>query len=339
MFIRTRTALSVLPVAAIAAIGFSVGPGSLMIADEAAAQTRITIKGGQIRGAFNRTASAWAAYVTKNLDGLSASAEASAGSLDNTRSVNAGNAEFGVAFASDLYQGYRGEGSFRKAHENIRGLTFLFGSVGHFVVPAGSDIKRLEDIAGKTISMGGPGSGSAKSLTALLKHVGLWGKFDPVYAGKKSPDQLKNGKIAAYNWHPGLGNAMIRDTATAMKIRFIDMHASAQASGFYEKYPYFGPTRIPAGTYPNVDVDTETFGTGTLMIANKDVPAGTVHRILTAMFSEDGKKFLLSSAGKVSAQMTRENAFRTMTIPLHAGALKFWQEQGVTIPAALPTAN
>lgn len=302
-------------------------------ATDAAAQTRITIKGGQVNGAFNRTASAWAAYVSKNVDGLSATAEASAGSLDNTRTVNSGEAAMGIAFASELYQGYRGEGSFKKPQTSIRGVTFLFGSVGHFVVPADSDIKKLEDIAGKTISMGGPGSGSAKSLTALLQHAGLWGKFKPVYAGKKSPAQLKNGKVAAYNWHPGLGNAMIRDTATSMKIRFIDMDATARKSGFYDKYPYFSTTKIPAGVYPNVDVDTATFGTGTLMITNKDVPAETVYRIVSAIYSADAKKFLVSAAGKTANQMTTANAFRTMTIPLHAGAQKFFTEKGVSIPA------
>lgn len=182
-----------------AIIAVAVASTTALVSVDAVAQTRITIKGGQVNGAFNRTASAWAAYVSKNVAGVSATAEASAGSLDNTRTVNSGEAEMGIAFASELYQGYRGVGSFKKKQANIRGITFLFGSVGHFVVPADSDIKKLEDIAGKTISMGGPGSGSAKSLTALLKHAGLWGKFKPVYAGKKSPAQLKNGKVAAYN--------------------------------------------------------------------------------------------------------------------------------------------
>ena len=318
------------------AMAFAVGMGTaITVGDVAAADTRITIKGGQVRGAYNRTASAWSIYLSKNVSGVKATAEASAGSLDNIRAVNGGQAEMGMVFASDLYQAYRGEGSFKKPHKDVRALTFLFGSVGHFVVPASSDIKSLDDIKGKTISMGGPGSGSAKSLTALLKHVGLWGKFKPVYAGKKSPEALKNGKISAYNWHPGLGNAMIRDTATAMKIRFIDMDAPAKKSGFYKKFPYFGPTMIPAGVYPNVDVDTATFGTGSLMIASKNLPAETVYQILKAVYSKDGKAFLISSAGKVNKQMTKENAFRTVTAPLHPGAVKFWKEQGKTIPAEL----
>lgn len=313
------------------AVAALVGPApSVALAD-----TFIAIKGGQVRGAFNRTATAWAAHVTDTVGGINASAEASAGSLDNIRTLQSGDAEFGVAFASDVYSAYRAEDPFDAAQDKLRAATFLFGSVGHFVVPADSDIQTLDDIRGKTISMGGPGSGSAKSLTTLLNHVGLWGAFDDVYAGRKSPEELQNGKIDAYNWHPGLGNAMIRDTAASMPIRFIDMHAAAQASGFYEAFPYFGPTVIPAGVYPGVDVDTPTFGTGTLMMTHSDVSEDVVYNVLSAVYSDAGKEFLISSAGQVAAEMTFENATRTITVPMHPGAVRFFEEKGVAVPDEL----
>ena len=139
-------------------------------------------------------------------------------------------------------------------------MTYLFGSVGHLLLPAKSSVKTVYDLKGKTLSMGGPGSGSAKNLTNLLKHLGIWGSFKAVYLGRKSPEAMRNGKIIGYNWHPGLGNAMSRDTATMMWIRFINMDAPARKSGFYKKFPYYGPTVIPAGVYPNVNVDTPRSG-------------------------------------------------------------------------------
>ena len=304
-----------------------------------AADTFISIKGGQVNGAFNRTATAWAAHSSETVDGVRASAEASAGSLDNLRTLSSGEAEMGVAFASDVYSAFRGEEPFDSPLDNVRAVTFLFGSVGHFVVPADSDIQSLKDIAGKTISLGGPGSGSAKSLTALLEHAGLWEGFSPVYSGRSSPEELKNGKIAGYNWHPGLGNAMIRDTAASMDVRFVDMDVTARESGFYDAFPYYGPTAIPAGTYPGVDVDTATFGTGTLMMSHSGVDADLVYNMLSAMYSDAGKEFLLSAAGQSSKEMTLEAALRTVTVPLHAGAVRFFEENGVEIPAELKPAD
>ncbi|MEE9274341.1 MAG: TAXI family TRAP transporter solute-binding subunit [bacterium] len=301
----------------------------------ASAQKRVTIKGGQIRGAFNRWTSAWAIFLTKEIKGVQVSSESSTGSPENVRAVDSGSVEMGLVFASDLYQSYRGQGQFKKPHKNIRVLTYLFGSVGHFLAPASSGFKKLEDIKGKVVSMGGPGSGSAKNLTMLLKHMGLWGKFKPVYLGRKSPAALRNGKIAAYNWHPGLGNAMIRDTASMMKIRFIDMNEPAKKTGFYKKFPFFGTMTIPAGLYPNVNVDTKTFGTGSIMTANKNLSADLVYNILKLIYSKKGKDYLLSAAGKVTKQMTKGNAFNFVTVPLHPGAARFWKEQGKTVPSEL----
>jgi TRAP transporter TAXI family solute receptor len=301
----------------------------------ASAQKRITMKGGQIRGAYNRWTSAYAVYLTKELPGIQVSSESSTGSSENVRSVNSGAVELALTFSSDSYLGWRGQAHFKKPQKNLRTMTYLFGSVGHLLVPANSSIKKIEDLKGKTISMGGPGSGSAKNLTALLKHLGMWGSFKPVYLGRKSPEAMRNGKIAGYNWHPGLGNAMIRDTATMMKIRFINMDAPAKKSGFYKKYPYFGPTVIPAGVYPNVKVDTPTFGTGSVMIANSKVSADLIYKIMKSIYSEKGRKYIVSAAGKVAKEMSVKNGLKLINAPLHPGAVRFWKEAGKKIPKDL----
>ena len=302
---------------------------------EASAQQRITMKGGQIRGAYNRWTSAYAVYLTKELKGVQVSSESSTGSVENVRAIHSGSVEVALTFSSDSFLGYRGIGHFKKPQKNMRTMTYLFGSVGHLLVPANSDIKKIEDLKGKTISMGGPGSGSAKNLTALLKHLGIWGTFKPVYLGRKSPEAMRNGKIAGYNWHPGIGNAMIRDTATMMKIRFINMDAPARKSGFYKKFPYFGPTMIPAGVYPNVKVDTPTFGTGTVMIAGSQISADLVYNIIKAIYSEKGRKYIISAAGKVAKELSIKNGLKLINAPLHKGAIRFWKEMGKKIPKEL----
>ena len=306
-------------------VGFSV--------ETATAQKRITMKGGQIRGAYNRWTSAYAVYLTKELSGIQVSSESSTGASENVRSVNSGAVELALTFSSETFLGSRGKAHYKKAQKNLRTLTYLFGSVGHLLVPAKSSVKTIYDLKGKTLSMGGPGSGSAKNLTNLVKHLGLWGKFKAVYLGRKSPEAMRNGKIIGYNWHPGLGNAMIRDTATMMKIRFINMDAPARKSGFYKKFPYYGPTVIPAGVYPNVKVDTPTFGTGTVMIANKNVSAGLIYKIMKAMYSDKGRKYILSAAGKVASELSVANGMKLINAPLHPGAVRFWKENGKKIPA------
>lgn len=300
------------------------------------ADKQLVIKGGQIGGAFNRWTSAWSVYLSKTIDGAKFSSESSTGSPENMRATGSGSVDFALVFASDLYNGYRGQGTFKKKITDVGAMGFVFASVGHFLVPADSDFKTLEDIKGKRVSLGGPGSGSAANITMLLKQMGMWDKFTPVYLGRKSPQALRNGKIAAYNWHPGLGNAMIRNTATMIKVRFIDLDAPAKKSGFYEKFPYFGKMTIPGGLYSKVDTDTSTFGTGSILIANAKISDDLVYNFLKAITSDAGRKKLSGAVGKGAMKaLTKDAPFNFVTISLHPGAERFWREQGVTIPDAL----
>jgi len=300
------------------------------------AQEHVGIKGGQIGGAFNRWTSAWSVYLPKVIDGVQFSSESSTGSPENMRAVGSGAADFGLVFASDLFNGYRGQGNFADPITDIGTLTYVFASVGHFVVPVDSDMQTLEDIAGKRVSLGGPGSGSAENITLLLQEMGIWDDFSPIYLGGDSPQALRNGEIDAYNWHPGLGNSVIHETASMMDIRFLDLDQPARDSGFYETYPYFGPMTIPGGLYSGVDEDTPTFGTGSILIANSAVSEDLVYDFLKAIYADEGRAELSGAVGPALIEaMTEEAALDFITVPLHPGAERFWKEQGLEIPEDL----
>jgi hypothetical protein len=308
----------------------------LALSGAALAQQHVAIKGGQIGGAFNRWTSAWSVYLPKAIEGVQFSSESSTGSPENMRAVGSGAADFGLVFASDLFNGYRGQGNFEDPITDIGVMTYVFASVGHFVVPVDSDMQTLEDIAGKRVSLGGPGSGSAENITLLLQEMGIWDDFDPVYLGGDSPQALSNGEIDAYNWHPGLGNSVIHESASMMDIRFLDLDQPARDSGFYETYPYFGPMTIPGGLYSGVDEDTPTFGTGSILIANSAVSEDLVYDFLQAIYSEEGRAELSGAVGPALIEaMTEEGALDFITVPLHPGAERFWKEQGLEIPEDL----
>lgn len=300
------------------------------------AQEHAIIKGGQIGGGFNRWTSAWSIYLSKAIPGVKFSSESSTGSAENMRAVNSGEVEFGLVFASDLYDGYRGNAPFKSKLQNVRALTYVYATVDHFVVPASSSIKTFEDVKGKRVSLGGPGSGSAAMIGQLMTQVGIRKSVTAVYLGSKAPQALRNGKIDAYNWSPGLGNATIRNTAAMMKIRFINLDAAARKSGFYKKYPYYGKIIIPGGLYSGVDKDTPTFGTGSILVANKKVSPDLVYKVMKAVYSSGVRKEMAGAVGKASIDaMTEKAGLNYITVPLHPGAARYWKEQGKTISATL----
>lgn len=297
---------------------------------------RVSILGGQVGGGYNFWTTAFAPYLTKEIPDVSFSAEGSSGSPENLRRIDKSEVELTLAFSSDIYQAVHGTHAFKgKPIDRFRALTFLFGSVAHLVTLKESSINKVEDIVDKRISMGGPGSGSALNHELYFTHLGLWGKFKPVFlAGMAASQAIKDRKIDAYCWAPGLGNASIIDTATTHDIRIIDMDTPAQKSGFYEKYPYFSSRKIPAGVYRGVP-DVMTWQMSTIFLATPELPEDLVYRILKSIYSEKGVKHLKSAVGRPAQEMTPENAFLGITVPLHPGAAKFWKEMGKEIPARI----
>ena len=107
----------------------------------------------------------------------------------------------------------------------------------------------------------------------------------------------------------------------------------AVKSGFYKALPFYKPMTIPAGTYKDVGV-CKSFQDATFLTVHKDIPADLVYKVASLLWSEEGMKEM-TTRKKTFKSMTMENNFKGASVPLHAGAIKFWEEKGVKVPDAL----
>ena len=107
----------------------------------------------------------------------------------------------------------------------------------------------------------------------------------------------------------------------------------AVKSGFYKALPFYKPMTIPAGTYKDVGV-CKSFQDATFLTVHKDIPDELVYKVASLLWSEEGMKEM-TTRKKTFKSMTMENNFKGASVPLHAGAVKFWEEKGVKVPDAL----
>ena len=114
-------------------------------------------------------------------------------------------------------------------------------------------------------------------------------------------------------------------------VRLIDFDAPAKKYGFYEKYPFYLPGRLPEKAYKDVQ-PVNTFLMPTVLIAHKDISEETVYTILQRMYDQVRDIKRLVTTTPAAKDMTLENAPKAFVIPLHRGADRFWQERGVEIP-------
>ena len=293
------------------------------------------IGGGPTGGTFNTFANGMAVYVPKNMKDIKLSAVGSGGSVENVKRVSSGESHFGMCYAVDSALGRNGQlPKDDKKYDGTTAMGFLYGAPAQLVVRADSDIKSSKDLIGKRVAVGNAGSGAAASAERFFRHLEVWDEFKPQFLGySAAASAFKDGKIDAFWVLVGYPNRAIIEASVQVDIKLINVGDDAVKFGFYDAYAYI-PVTIPAGTYGDDMPACSTFQDATFLCANTGVPTDVVYNVMKTLWSKQGMAAMVS-AKKTFKAMTLENAFDGASIPLHPGAVKFWEEQGKTVPANL----
>jgi len=308
---------------------------ALIMTPAMAADYSVKIGGGPTGGTFNTFSNGMAVYVPKVNPNIKASSVGSGGSVENVKRVSNGESDFGLCYAVDSGLGFAGKlPKDDNQYEGLRSMGYLYGAPAQLIVKADSDIKTAYDLKGKRVAVGNAGSGAAASAERFFRHIGVWDNFKPTFMGySAAASAFKDGKIDAFWVLVGYPNRSVIEASVQVKIRLVDVGVDAEKSGFYKAYAY-SPTVIPAGTYGKGMPACKSFQDSTILSANKDLPEDLVYTVMKTLWSQKGMQAMVT-AKKTFKAMTLENGFRGASVPLHPGAVKFWQEQGKSIPAEL----
>lgn len=300
-----------------------------------AADYSIKIGGGPTGGTFNTFTNAMAVYVPKVNSNIQASSVGSGGSVENVKRVHNGESDFGLCYAVDSALGFRGQlPQDTNKYNKLRSMGYLYGAPAQLIVRADSEFKSAYDLKGKRVAVGNAGSGAAASAERFFRHIGVWENFKPTFMGySAAASAFKDGKIDAFWVLVGYPNSSVIEASVQVKIRLIDVGVDAEKSGFFDAFAY-APTTIPAGTYGKGMPACKSFQDSTILSTNVDQPEDLVYAIMKTLWSKDGMAAMVM-AKKTFKEMTLENAFKGASVPLHPGAVKFWKEQGKSIPEKL----
>lgn len=232
--------------------------------------------------------------------------------------------------AKDAYEGKNDFASSGPDH-SFRAVAALYPEACHIVVRADSGIWSMDDLLGKTVSIGEAESGTELNAKQILPACGLTGNMvkqvnlDYTTAAQ----QLVSGEIDALFCTIGLGTTVIDELAKQCDIRLLDVSESA-LSKLEAAYGYSACT-IPADTYPGQTEDVQTLGVKALVVVNSTVPHATVEA-LTALLFDFAKELQLSLPTDVD--LTPESAIEDVGIPFHTGAAAYYANQGLSVQSA-----
>ena len=141
-------------------------------APPALAQTRLSIATGGTGGVYYPLGGGLANVLTKSLTGVEATAEVTSASVDNVKLVGSGRADIAFALGDSAADGFNGVDKF-KQKEPIRAIAVLYANKGQWVTVEGTGIEKMQDLKGRRIATGAPGSGTEIIAIRILEAYGI----------------------------------------------------------------------------------------------------------------------------------------------------------------------
>ncbi len=300
-----------------------------------ASKTRLAFSGGPDGGTFQYFSNGMSSRLSKDLKNVEVSNMASAGSVENVRRVNSGDADFGIAYSGDTYLARNGRlPQDTRQYTNVKAIAYLYGAPAHLVVLASSGINKVSDLEGKRVAVGGAGSGASAAAQRYFTSIGLWNKMDVEFIGySKAASAIGDHLIDAMWVFAGFPNSSVIQAAASNKVKVLSTVAAGNDSGFFAEYPFYSEVTIPAGTYSGVDYDIKTFQDSALWIARNELDEQVVYNAVKDIFSTKGLSYLVKVKSTAKA-MSIQGALKGIVTPVSPGAAKFWIENGLTLNEA-----
>ena len=300
----------------------------------AQAQEQLSIATGGTGGVYYPMGGGLAEIINNHIDGYSATAEVTGASVENMGLIATGDADLAIGLADTVAQAQTGTGRFEGQQlEMIRGVAVMYANLVQIVTLADSGITGLSDLAGKRVSIGAPGSGTEVNAAAILNANGL--TYDDIEEQRlnfnETADALSNGDIDAGFWSVGAPTSSILNLATTQSIRMIELTAEEIAAARAAD-PIFAEAVLAGGTYAGVDADVPVLGIPNVLVASSEMDDDLVYAITKAMFENIAD---LRAVHPAANQTTVEFTLAASPIPLHPGAIRYYEEIGATIPDAL----
>ena len=294
------------------------------------AATKMTMGTGGTSGTYYAFGGVLGQYI-KNHAGIDVTVVSTDGSKANIESIDAGDYQLGTVQSDVMAYAWAGTRSFEQSGSinSFRVVAGLYAEAVQLITMDPS-IKSVADLAGKSVSIGAPGSGVYFNAMDVLAAAGLTeADINPQYQSfADSADALKDGKIDAAFIVAGAPTAAITELCTTNEAFLVPIDGEI-AEKLFAASPFYTAYTIPAGTYAGQTEDVTTVTVKATLIVSADASDEDVYNLCKAIF--DNTAAIAAENGK-GAELSIENATSGMTAPFHAGAAKYFAEQGVTVP-------
>ena len=260
---------------------------------------------------------------------LKCTAPSTGGSIANINAIAAGDMDMGVAQSDWQYHAYNGSSEFEgKQVDKLRAVFSVHGEPFTVVARADSGANTFDDLFGKRVNVGNPGSGQRATMDVVLNAMGK-SEDDFALASELKPAEqsaaLGDNKVDAIIYTVGHPNGSIQEATSTVDAKILPVTGEA-IDKLVGDNAYYAKAVIPGGMYKGTPNDVETFGVKATFVTSADVPEDVVYTVVKAVFDNFDRFKGLHPA---FANLTPEDMItQGISAPLHPGAERYYREQG-----------
>ena len=263
--------------------------------------------------------------------GIRCSVESTGGSVYNLRTMRQGELEMGIVQSDWQFHALNGTNLFEEngPDDELRSLFSLHPDTVIIAARKDTGIQSLDDLGGKTINLGNPGSGTRGTAEVLVDALGWDMSHFGLVTELKSAEQssaLCDNTIDAFLMVAGNPVANVLEAATTCDINIIAVEGE-KVDTLIDSKPYYGKVTIPGGLYRGVDQEVPSFGLPSTFVTSTEVPEETVYVMVKAVFDnfDTFKTFHPAFANLKKEEMVVNG----LSAPMHPGAERYFREAGL----------
>ncbi|MFC3041212.1 TAXI family TRAP transporter solute-binding subunit [Virgibacillus xinjiangensis] len=266
------------------------------------------------------------AQLITDATGIQTDAISSNASADNVVSLQENQAELAFVQTDVMANAVEGINSFDgNPVENVQAIGSLYPETIQIVTTQDSGITSVEDLEGKAVSVGAPGSGTYVNAEQILEVHGL--SMDDIdeqnLAFDESTSGIQDGNIDAAFITAGTPTGAVEGLGATVDVSIVPIEQE-KIDELVDQYPYYAEDTIEAGTY-GLEEEVTTVAVLAMLAVSKDLPEDTVYEITKAIYENTG-----DMAHAKAEFITTETALDGIGIDVHPGAQKYYDEQGVS---------
>lgn len=255
-----------------------------------------------------------------------ATAQATGASKENVELVTRGDAEIAFIQNDVAYYAVNGTDIFEgEKKPSLRGLCCLYPEIVQIVASDDSGIKTIDDLKGKRVAVGAPGSGVEVNVKQILDIHGITyddlGKVDYL-SFAEAADQIKSGQIDATFLTAAIPSSAITELATTHDVHLVPI-AEDKAEALIAKYPFYVNLHITPSEYKGQDEEISVVAVQSMLAVDERMAEEDAYNIVKLLFENlDTMKESHARGGDIAL----DKALDGMSIELHPGAQKYFDE-------------